>query len=300
MTVDKGRVLITGGDGFTGYYVARELVLRGWEVWKAGLRPTNIERQYVYLDLLKKKSFSAINNIVRPNAVVHLAAASFVDYKDPDIYYRTNLIGTKLLLDTLLKCSVRPQHTILASSAAVYGNNGPEALSEGSTLCPANDYGVSKLATEFLAHTYSDELVITITRPFNYTGVGQSDKFLVPKIVKHFLEKSPRIPLGNLEVSRDFSDVRDIAKYYADILEAAPHRKVINLCSGRCYRLTEVLNICRELSGQNPKIATEPTLMRASDITTLRGDRHVLNGLAAKSEIIPLEKTLAWMLSKET
>ena len=296
-SVDRGRVLVTGADGFTGRYLCNELNTRGWEVWRSGLRSTDVKEKYIHLDLLDPDSFFTIGDIVRPDAVIHLAAASFTNQAEPQIFYQKNLIGTKLLLSSLSDCDHPPEHTILASSAAVYGDNNLKYLTEDATPAPTSDYGVSKLAVEILAKTYMGRLGISITRPFNYTGVGQDDIFVIPKIVQHFRSGAHRIFLGNTSVARDFSDVRDIAKYYSLILEAKPAGEVINLCSGNCYELNEILGICSELSGLSIEVKTNPELLRQSDVRVLRGDRTKLSSIIGKASPVPLEDTLKWMLS---
>ncbi|WET42748.1 GDP-mannose 4,6-dehydratase [Citrobacter enshiensis] len=135
---------------------------------------------------------------------------------------------------------------MLASSANVYGNGTAGKLSESTVVNPANDYAVSKLAMEYMSHLWMDKLPIFITRPFNYTGVGQTDNFLLPKIVKHFKAKSPTIELGNIDVWRDFTDVRALSKAYVKLLHAKPFGEVINICSGRTYSLRKVIELCEK------------------------------------------------------
>ena len=107
---------------------------------------------------------------------------------------------------------------------------------------PANDYAVSKLAMEYLAKTYSVRLPLIICRPFNYTGVGQAEAFLLPKIVAHVRKGATEIELGNLDVARDFSDVRDVSSIYARLIQTpAAVGATLNICSGKAYTLREVL-----------------------------------------------------------
>ena len=120
------------------------------------------------------------------------------------IHERRSCRGGYTVVVKNLKLKIRilkhpPACTIIASSANIYGNTTAGAISEKVPPNPANDYAVSKLAMEYLVRTYMNRLGIVITRPFNYTGVGQNSRFLIPKIVAHFVERRPQIELGNLK-----------------------------------------------------------------------------------------------------
>ena len=290
------RVLITGSEGFTGRYVTEEFKRAGWEVWGAGLQPKPEQPQYLQIDLLKPGTLKPIATKVRPDVVIHLAAMAFVAEDDANSFYEVNLIGTRNLLEVLSSAGSPPECTIIASSANVYGNSTLEVLTEDSPTNPANDYAVSKLAMEYLAKTYMDRLGVVITRPFNYTGVGQSSRFLIPKIVEHFKERAPVIALGNTAVARDFSDVRDIALLYRLLSEEQPLRETVNLCSGRTLTLLDCINIATELSGHSLGVSVNPSLVRENEVKTLRGERLKLESLIEVPNVRDFSETLSWML----
>ncbi|WP_247646423.1 NAD-dependent epimerase/dehydratase family protein [Deefgea sp. CFH1-16] len=110
----------------------------------------------------------------------------FVAHGDVDAIYRSNVVGTRNLLQAIKLAKHRPRAVLLASSANIYGNTDIDCIAESTPPAPANDYAVSKIAMEYVAKLYADDLPLIIVRPFNYTGVGQAPQFLLPKIVGHF------------------------------------------------------------------------------------------------------------------
>ncbi|EGH00317.1 UDP-glucose 4-epimerase [gamma proteobacterium IMCC2047] len=189
------RILVTGLKGFTGHHLQSELEAHGHTV--IGLQ----------CDLTDPQAVAAEVATVQPEAVAHLAGVAFVGHGDANAFYEVNLIGTRNLLVALAEHVPNVRSILLASSANVYGNRSEGVLSEDSTPDPVNDYAVSKLAMENMANLWVEKLPLFIVRPFNYTGIGQDEKFLIPKIVAHFREEKAVIELGNLEVWRDFGDV---------------------------------------------------------------------------------------------
>ena len=291
------RVFITGSEGFTGRYVTEEFRRAGWEVWGAGLQPKPEQSRYLQIDLLQPETLIPIVTRVRPDVVIHLAAMAFVAEDDANSFYQVNLLGTRNLLEVLSSAKSSPECTIIASSANVYGNSTLEVLSEDSLTNPANDYAVSKLAMEYLAKTYRDRLGIVTTRPFNYTGVGQSNRFLIPKIVEHFRNKASSINLGNLHVERDYSDVRDISRYYLAIAETQPTGQTLNLCSGTTYSISAILDVAFSKTGQRLQVVSDPSLIRDNEVHRLCGDSNLLKKNTAIKATYRLHDTLDWMLS---
>ncbi|MDD2677178.1 MAG: GDP-mannose 4,6-dehydratase, partial [Methylacidiphilaceae bacterium] len=216
---------------------------------------------------------------------------------DVDEIYATNIVGTRHLLQALVDENVAPTSVLLASSANVYGNQQGGMIGETAAPHPANDYAVSKLAMEYVAHLYATRLPIIITRPFNYTGVGQSPSFLIPKIVEHVRRRAPEIELGNLDVARDFSDVRSVVDAYARLLTApGAVGGTFNICSGQAYPLRQVLDLCERITGHAMRIRVNPAFARANEVRTLCGDKTHLEQVIGPVAMPPLEETLRWML----
>ncbi|ONI82027.1 GDP-mannose 4,6 dehydratase [Saccharothrix sp. ALI-22-I] len=294
------RVLVTGVSGFTGRHVAAELIGAGHEVvGLAHASPgTPVPGVEVHrADLLDRESLRSVVAEVEPDAVVHLAAISFVAHGDADELYRANVVGTRNLLAALSDAPRRPRIVALASSANIYGNATVEPIDEDVAPDPVNDYAVSKLAMEYMAKLWADRLPIAITRPFNYTGAGQDARFLIPKIVDHFRRGERKIELGNTGVWRDFGDVRTVARYYRRLVEIAPAGSTLNLCSGVAHSLSEVLDMMAAIAGYEIEVEVNPAFVRANEVVRLVGSRERLVDTLGDEPLIPFEKTLEWMYS---
>lgn len=289
------RALITGINGFTGRYVAAELSAAGYRVFGLGSLPST-QDDYLQVNLLNADELTDAIAQVKPDVVVHLAAIAFVGHGDTSAFYSVNVVGTRNLLQALYNCGNSLDAILIASSANVYGNSIEGKLGEHTSANPANDYAVSKLAMEYMAKLWMDKLPIFITRPFNYTGVGQAENFLLPKIVKHYKDKAAIIELGNIDVWRDFTDVRALSKAYAALLQARPAGEIINVCSGRTYSLREVVALCEKISGHSLAIRVNPAFVRPNEVKSLCGDASKLRATIGEWDTPPLEETLRWML----
>ena len=293
-------VLITGLRGFTGHYLATALRTRGTRV--LGLvqeAPQGADE--IACDLTDAPAVREAVALVRPTHVAHLAALAFVGHGDARAFYDVNLFGTLNLLEALATLDAPPQRVLIASSANVYGTPDVEVIDESVCPAPVNHYACSKLAMEHMVRTSFERLPVVITRPFNYTGVGQDAKFLIPKIVSHFKRRAPFIELGNLDVSRDFSDVRDVAAVYAALLLDARgvEGQTLNVCSGQAHSLRDVLAMAEGISGHAMEVRVNPAFVRANEVPRLLGSGRKLQERAGLSPHIPLEKTLRWMLNGE-
>jgi nucleoside-diphosphate-sugar epimerase len=233
----------------------------------------------------------------RPHFVVHLAGIAFVAHGQPKAFYDINLLGTRNLLEALEPIADSLECVLLASSANVYGNLQPGLLSESNPVNPANDYAVSKLAMEYMARLWIPKLPVAIARPFNYTGVGQSESFLIPKIVTHFVHRKHRIELGNMDVWREFNDVRDVVHAYRMLLEARPVGQVVNVCSSNLVSLRDALALASELTGHAIEANVNPALVRENEVLRLGGDSTLLKSFVPDWHPRPLRETLAWMLA---
>ncbi len=290
-------VLVTGIHGFTGRYMQAELSSAGYCVVGLGSNPST-DANYQQADLLDPGSLKQVLRDIQPDLVVHLAAVAFVGHDDANAFYQVNLLGTRNLLEAITSMGKTPDCILLASSANIYGNASEGLLNETTPPAPANDYAVSKLAMEYMASLYRNKLPIVITRPFNYTGVGQANDFLIPKIVGHFIAKAPVIELGNLDVWRDFGDVRSVVQTYRSLLETPAARgQTINVCTGQTHSLREIIDLCTQITGHSMQVQVNPSFVRANEVKILCGNNTRLQSLVGKQAFKPLHDTLQWMLS---
>ena len=280
------RVAVTGADGFTGRYVLNALAAR------------NVESVALVADLTNP---DAVAQEIAHNCfdgLIHLAAIAFVATDDWRQVYGVNQLGTFNLLEAVARH--RPGvRCILASSAQIYGPQAEGLITESATPNPANPYAISKYAMELGTKRWRDILSITLVRPFNYTGVGQEDQYLIPKIVRHFKLRQPTIELGNLDVARDFGDVRAAAAAYVALALDSSADVTVNLCSGQVTRLNDVIRMAEDLTGHHIEIAVNPAFVRSDDVKILGGDVSRLRQLLPSWRPISLPQTLHWMLSTD-
>ena len=276
--------LVTGIEGFTGQFVKAELEANEHTV--VGLSSDLTDVDAVAKEILE----------IQPEAVIHLAGLAFVGENNANAFYNVNLVGTRNLLEALASHASNLGSILITSSANVYGNSTGGMLDESVCPNPSNDYAVSKLAMEYMTRLWSNKLPLCIVRPFNYTGVGQNDKFLIPKIVRHFRDKEPVIELGNLDVWREFGDVRTVATIYRMLIEDCPVGETLNVCTGQTYSLKEVIILCEKLTGHKIEIKVNPEFVRENEVRELKGDNSKLIKLIKNFSSYTFEETLSWML----
>jgi GDP-6-deoxy-D-talose 4-dehydrogenase len=139
-------------------------------------------------------------------------------------------------------------------------------------------------------------LPIILTRPFNYTGPGQADHFLVPKIVNHYQKSEKVIELGNLDVWRDFSDVRDVAEAYRRLFDSDTSSETVNLSSGNVYSIKNIISIMNRIAGYEIQVKVNPEFVRSNEIRVLKGDNSKLRKITQFAPEIDFKKTLSDML----
>ena len=278
------KLLVTGANGFTGRHFVANARACGHDV--VALQANLHDRAALTEELAG----------VAPQAVLHLAAISFVGHGDARAFYDVNVIGTLNLLDALAELVQPPRSVLLASSATVYGNCTESNITEAQPPAPVNHYAMSKMAMEYMARTYLDRLPLSFVRPFNYTGAGQAQCFVIPKLVAHFAGRARSVELGNLDVAREFNDVRFVCAAYLELLKKARPGEVYNICSGQPVSLTTVLALLGKLTGHQLQVTVNPAFVRRNEILRLCGSVEKLAGVVGEIRRPPLQETLRCML----
>ncbi|MEZ5503747.1 MAG: GDP-mannose 4,6-dehydratase [Halioglobus sp.] len=277
-------LLLTGADGFTGQHFARAASRRGYSVTPLESDLTDAQ------SVMRELSGEAFTY------VVHLAAISAVTHADELALYRVNLLGTRNLLQAVAAQHRAPLKIIVASSANIYGNAAVSPIDEQAEPAPVNHYAMSKLAMEYMLERYQPSLPLVIARPFNYTGVGHDDRFVIPKLVDHFRRRKAWVELGNTSVEREFNDVRTVCEAYLELLAHGVSREVYNICSGITHSLSDVVTTLSDLTGHRLEVRVNPAYVRENDVQRLCGDPRKLRACIGNIAHIPFADTLRWML----
>lgn len=280
------RLLITGASGFTGIHLARAATANGHQV--VGLEA----------DLEDAKAVAGEVAAFKPDAVIHLAGISDVAHKSASALYAVNVVGTCNLLDAVVRLSGGRRRVVLASSANVYGNASGAMANESNGVAPLSHYACSKVAMEQMSRTYLDRLDVVIARPFNYTGPGHDERFVIPKLVRAFVERAESVELGNIEVEREFNDVRFVVAAYLQLLAHGGVGETYNICTGVGHSLRSVMDELGRRLQHTPELQVNPAFIRPNEVFRLTGDPAKLLALGTSADGNGLTDLLRWMIAE--
>lgn len=291
------RVLVTGASGFVGPWLERELTASGHEF-------VALDKS---LDVRDSDALIEAVRAARPDAIAHLAAVAFAPdaSADPDTAYAVAVVGTVNVVEAARLSPGKPA-VFVTGSSEVYGppRLADLPLREVSPLRPRGTYGTSKLAQESVAVAHAARYGVraVVTRSFNHTGPGQRPDFVVPALASRVAaavrEGSDHIVVGNLDVRRDLSDVRDVVRAYRLLLERAIDGSignppaVFNVCSGIATSIRSVAEEFVRLSGKDIRFLVDPELVRPDDPPEMRGDPGLLQIVTGWRAAIPQRDTL--------
>lgn len=310
----KKKALITGITGFAGSYMAEFLLNKGFEVcgicrWRsnrANIAHLNNKLKLIEADLLDAHSLESLMFEIRPDFIFHLAAQSFVpaSWTSPAVTLETNIVGSANLFESVRRAQINPVIQIACSSEE-YGLVNPKEipLKETNPLRPLSPYAVSKVAMDYLGYQYfkSYGTKIVRTRGFNHTGPRRGDVFAESSFAKQIAEiekgkREPVIYVGNLETQRDYTDVRDMVKGYFLAVTKGEPGEVYNICSGKAWRISEVLDYLLAISKVKVTLKQDPARMRPSDVPILLGNNTKFRRQTGWKPEIPLKQTFSDLL----
>ncbi len=307
------RVLITGISGFVGLHLCEHLRAEHPEVEVFGLRRWRSEPpagaahgpevRIVEGDLLDAPSLARALRASRPDVVFHLAASSSVagSWDTPAQMLQVNALGTLHLLEAARQMDLDAR-VVLACSAESYGlvREGEIPIREEQPFRPVSPYAVSKAAVDMLGFQYFQTFRLRTVRMrlFNHCGPRQSARFVIASLARQLAEieaglRPPRIQVGNLDVRRDFVDVRDAAAAYWLAAERGQPGEAYNVASGQARSIREILDHLLSLSDAVVEVEFDPSRLRPSEIEVLAGDASRFRAATGWSPLIPFERTLA-------
>jgi GDP-4-dehydro-6-deoxy-D-mannose reductase len=300
------RILVTGCSGFLASHLLKLLqreprnkIFGITEV--PGFIFPDIE--VFQVDIRRRGDIAQMLEIIRPEITFHLAAVASVGFawKNPEITYDVNFMGTSNLLEAL-QAWAPDSRLLLMSSAEIY-QPSEEPINEGSPIVCHNPYALSKLAMEMLGDLYwrAFGMKVCKIRAFNFTGPGQDKKFVASDFASQVAriergELPPVIRVGNLEALRDFSDVRDVARCVQVIGTQAQSGEVFNVCSGRVLSIRQILDILLAQAKRPIRVEVDPRRFRPIDNPVLSGDCSLIRRRFGLGPEYAIERTLGDLL----
>jgi GDP-4-dehydro-6-deoxy-D-mannose reductase len=294
--INPKKMLVTGYDGFVGSHFCAAY---------GGIPLADHEGLVDLRDAARVHSAIAA---LAPEAVLHLAAQSSVpqSFSDPMETLSINFLGTLNLLQALSARGFQGVFVYIGS-ADVYGKVSEAELPARETypLRPRSPYAVSKVAAEALCYQWSqtENFRVVLTRPFNQIGPKQNSRFAIPGFARQIVEirrgaRPPVLVTGDLDVTRDFTDVRDAIRAYRILLESGKNGEVYNICSGRERTLRSLVVRLLEIAGVQAELQIDSALLRATEQRRMVGDSTKINEGLGWAPEIPMDKTLQDLLNE--
>jgi len=290
------RVFITGITGYIGSQLARQMIAQGYSVTGSSLGST--DPAHFQCDLRNSDEMRSVITKANPDIIIHTAAISSVTHGQTSDYYETNVVGTENLIEAVNALGGR-RRLVFISTAAVYGNQSVNVLFEELPPLPVSHYGMSKFVGERMFANASENHDITIIRPFNIIGVGQSLNFILPKLIQCFSQRQPSVRLGNLDPVRDYIDLQTACEIISH-LSTDPQAigETVNLCAGTGTSVRDLLNILTKLTGHEIEVISAPEFMRRSEVWSLLGSTTKLARIYPhQNKLRPLDAVIREMLN---
>ena len=281
------KYLVTGVNGFVGkYFVDYVLSVESdAEIMGLGLEEaTKVENiRYKSVNLCDGEQVYSIIAEYKPDYIVHLAAVSSVSksWEDPVGCFLNNNATFLNLAEAVRKLGLKTRILSVGSSEE-YGIYD-QPMKESFILHPKSPYSVARLSQEYMSKLYVDNFGadVVMTRSFNHIGPHQSTRFVVPSFIEQLVniadgKTENKMVVGNIDVIRDFTDVRDVVDAYYRIIKNAPNRSIYNVCSGRGIKLRDLIDTIAKTLGIRPNIIVDKSRIRANEIPSVIGDNSKL------------------------
>ena len=280
------KALIIGGAGFVGRYLIDHLTKDlKWDVFVTKLDTETIDEKdcKVYnLDILDLSKTKELIQEIDPDCIFHLAAQSSVSvsWQKPNLTVNVNINGCINILEAVRSLKVNPK-ILLVGSAEEYGKiiNSFDAVKEIHNVCPSNIYAATKACQNMIGKIYSDayNMYIVMARSFNHFGPKQAPIFVISDFCKQVAEieknlKDPVIKVGDITVSRDFTDVRDIVRAYSALIQKGIKSETYNVGSGKSIKIKDILKLILKESKCKIKVEQDEDKFRPVDIPTIQAD----------------------------
>ncbi len=307
-------VLVTGGTGCLGYHLLSIFTkTKGQLISYSDTPPLSYRKlkhvTYVEGDLQDERKLTQVLNEYKPEEIYHAAAQNSVGISNekPVHTFQTNVLGTQILFEAIRK-SVPKSRVIFISSSEIYGaGKGVVDIvhEEEDPPVPFTAFATSKACGELLAHQYinAHKMDIVIIRPFHYTGPYQSSMYVLPSVAKQLVEIERddgelSIFTGNLDVSRDYIDVRDLARGISLLAHSGQSGDVYNISSGKAAPIRDLVNRLIQMTGNPIDICIDPSKERPNDIPLLVGSPQKMMDLTGWTPIISIEDSLRDLYSE--
>lgn len=300
------KALIVGAAGFVGGYLARHLQEEyGMKVALTKLPHENLEIEGAdayNLDILDKDAIVALLFRVRPDYIFHLAAQSSVglSWKNPGLTVDINIKGSINVMDAVRELYYKPK-VLLIGSGEEYGHikEGETPISEDNMIRPGNIYAATKVCQNMIGSIYAKayDMDLMLVRAFNHIGPTQAPMFVVADFCKQVaeIEKGLRPPVmyvGNLSAERDFTDVRDVVRAYALLIQKGAAGETYNVGSGHAVSIREILDMIISLSDKEIKVEVDPNKLRPVDVPIIEADTTKLKQTTGWEQTITLKQTI--------
>jgi len=303
------RALVTGCNGFVGRALAGRLAGAGYEVWgvdRSEADATFKGARYLRGDLTDAEFVTSVLDESKPACVVHLAAQSSVakSFDEPTPTLRDGTAPALYFLEHA-RTTMASTRFLLVGSADEYGAVSPaqNPVREDVPANPESPYALAKAIQNSYGRMYAKlyRVDAMMTRSFNHTGPGQREAFVLPSFAKQVAairrgEREAEIEVGNLDVRRDFLDVRDVCDAYVVLLKKGRMGETYNVCSGQSYRVGDLLRELCALAGVHVAIRVDVARLRPVDTPELRGDPTKMSQHTGWTTKTPIQETLKSLL----